>query len=25
MKSCGITISNSPALLGKTLQAELAR
>ncbi|SVC01367.1 uncharacterized protein METZ01_LOCUS254221, partial [marine metagenome] len=24
MKSCGITISNSPALLGKTLQAELA-
>ena len=25
MKSCGITISNSPALLGKTLQAKLAR
>ena len=25
MKSCGITVSNSPALLGKTLQAELAR
>jgi len=25
MKSCGITISNSPALLGKTLQAELER
>ena len=25
MKSCGIVISNSPALLGKTLQAELAR
>ena len=25
MKSCGIKISNSPALLGKTLQAELAR
>ena len=25
MKSCGITISNSPAMLGKTLQAELAR
>ena len=25
MKSCGIAISNSPALLGKTLQAELAR
>ena len=25
MRSCGITISNSPALLGKTLQAELAR
>ena len=25
MKSCGITISKSPALLGKTLQAELAR
>ena len=25
MKSCGITISNSPALLGATLQAELAR
>ena len=25
MKSCGITISNSPAELGKTLQAELAR
>ena len=25
MKSCGIIISNSPALLGKTLQAELAR
>ena len=25
MKSCGITISDSPALLGKTLQAELAR
>ena len=25
MKSCGITISNSPALLGTTLQAELAR
>ena len=25
MKSCGIAISNSPALLGTTLQAELAR
>ena len=25
MKSCGITISNSPAELGKTLQAELER
>ena len=25
MKSCGIIVSNSPALLGKTLQAELAR
>ena len=25
MKSCGITISNSPALLGTTLQAKLAR
>ena len=25
MKSCGITISNSPALLGKTLHTELAR
>ena len=25
MKSCGITISNSPAMLGKTLQAELER
>ena len=25
MKSCGIIISNSPAMLGKTLQAELAR
>ena len=25
MKSCGIAISNSPAMLGKTLQAELAR
>ena len=25
MKSCGITISNSPALIGKTLQAKLAR
>ena len=25
MKSCGITISHSPALLGKTLQAELER
>ena len=25
MKSCGITISNSPALIGKTLEAKLAR
>ena len=25
MRSCGITISNSPALIGKTLQEELAR
>ena len=25
MKSCGIIVSNSPALLGKTLHAELAR
>ncbi len=25
MKSCGITISNSPALIGKTLQAKLER
>jgi len=25
MRSCGITISNSPALIGKTLLAELAR
>ena len=25
MKSCGIIVSNSPTLLGKTLQAELAR
>ena len=25
MKSCGIIVSNSPAMLGKTLQAELAR
>ena len=25
MKSCGIKISNSPATLGKTLEAELAR
>jgi succinyl-CoA synthetase alpha subunit len=25
MKSCGIIVSNSPALLGKTLQAKLAR
>ena len=25
MKSCGITISNSPAMLAKTLQTELER
>ena len=25
MKSCGITISNAPALIGKTLEAKLAR
>ena len=25
MKSCGISMSNSPASLGKTLQAELER